>query len=161
MTAAPARYGVPERLRSDNRPEFIAACMQDWLEAQEIKTLYIKPASPWENGYIESFHDKLRDECLNRELFGNLREARLSWRVGGSNTINVARTARLTTEPRTSMPGPTRTHLMGAARPQSPRRSPWQASTPQGGKQTKNKTQTNAQNFSYEVCQFRGHGKGM
>jgi transposase InsO family protein len=106
LTAAPARYGVPEHLRSDNRPEFIAACMQDWLEAQEIKTLYIKPASPWENGYIESFHDKLRDECLNRELFGNLREARLSWRVGGSNTINVARTARLATEPRTSMSGP-------------------------------------------------------
>jgi putative transposase len=49
--------------------------MQDWLKAQEIKTLYIKPGSPWENGQIESFHDKLRDECLNRELFGNLREA--------------------------------------------------------------------------------------
>ena len=55
LTPAPARYGVPEHLRSDNRPEFIAACMQDWLEAQEIKTLYIKPASPWENGYIETF----------------------------------------------------------------------------------------------------------
>ncbi len=58
--------------------------MQDWLNAQEIKTLYIKPGSPWENGHIESFHDKLRDECLNRELFGNLREARVileSWRL--------------------------------------------------------------------------------
>ena len=40
-------------------------CIQDWLKAQEIKTLYIKPGSPWENGHIESFHDKLRDECLN------------------------------------------------------------------------------------------------
>jgi putative transposase len=72
---------VPEQLRSDNGPEFI---VQDWLKAQEIKTLYIKPGSPWENGHIESFHDKLRDECLNRELFGNLREARVileSWRV--------------------------------------------------------------------------------
>ena len=80
-----ARYGVPEHLRSDNGPEFIASCMQDWLKAQEIKTLYIKPGSPWENGHIASFHDKLRDECLNRELFGNLRDARVileSWRVG-------------------------------------------------------------------------------
>jgi putative transposase len=70
------RDGVPEHLRSDNGPEFIASCMQEWLKAQEIKTLYIKPGSPWENGCIESFHDKLRDECLNRELLGNLREAR-------------------------------------------------------------------------------------
>ena len=82
--AAIARYGAPEHLRSDNGPEFIATCMQDWLKAQEIKTLYITPGSPWENGHIESFHDKLRDECLNRELFGNLREVRVileSWRV--------------------------------------------------------------------------------
>jgi putative transposase len=56
---------VPEQLRSDNGPEFI---VQDWLKAQEIKTLYIKPGSPWENGHIESFHDKLRDECLNPSL---------------------------------------------------------------------------------------------
>ena len=76
VEAAIARYGVPEHLRSDNGPEFIAYCIQDWLKAQEIKTLYIKPGSPWENGHIESFHDKLRDECLNRELFGNLQEAR-------------------------------------------------------------------------------------
>jgi putative transposase len=84
VEAAIARYGVPEHLRSDNGPEFIAYCMQDWLKAQEIKTLYIKPGSPWENGHIESFHDKLRDECLNRELFGNLQEAHVileSWRV--------------------------------------------------------------------------------
>ncbi|HEY5812429.1 MAG TPA: integrase core domain-containing protein, partial [Terrimicrobiaceae bacterium] len=75
---------MPEHLRSDNGPEFIASCIQDWLKAQAIKTLDIKPGSPWENGHIESFHDKLRDECLNRELFGNLQEARVileSWRV--------------------------------------------------------------------------------
>ncbi|MGB7838215.1 MAG: integrase core domain-containing protein [Terrimicrobiaceae bacterium] len=84
VEAAIARYGVPEHLRSDNGPEFIASCMQDWLRAQEIKTLYIKPGSPREDGHIESFHDKLRDECLNRELFGNLHEACVileSWRV--------------------------------------------------------------------------------
>jgi putative transposase len=84
LEAAIARYGMPEHLRSDNGPEFIASCIQDWLKAQEIKTLYIKPGSPLENGHIESFHGKLRDECLNRELFDSLLEARIileSWRV--------------------------------------------------------------------------------
>ena len=81
-----------------------------------------------------------------------------------SNTMNVVRTARLATGPRTSMPGPKSTGLMGAARPQTPRRSPRQAfggnsgSRPQGGKLTKSKTLTNPQNFSYEVSHLRGHG---
>ncbi len=77
------RYGRPRHLRSDNGPEFIAYVIQDWLKANGIKTIYIKPGSPWENGYIESFHDKLRDECLNRELFGSLLEAQIileQWR---------------------------------------------------------------------------------
>ena len=84
LEAAIARYGTPEHLRSDNGPEFIAYAIQDWLKKQQIKTLYIRPGSPWENGHIESFHDKLRDECLNRDLFGTLAEARViveSWRV--------------------------------------------------------------------------------
>ena len=84
IEAAIARYGAPEHLRSDNGPEFIAYAIQDWLKERQIKTLYIRPGSPWENGHIESFHDKLRDECLNRELFGTLAEARViveSWRV--------------------------------------------------------------------------------
>jgi transposase InsO family protein len=84
IEAAIERYGAPEHLRSDNGPEFIAYAIQDWLKDREIKTLYIKPGSPWENGHIESYHDKLRDECLNRELFGTLAEARVileSWRV--------------------------------------------------------------------------------
>ena len=84
LKAAIARYGAPEHLRSDNGPEFIAYAIQDWLQAAGIKTLYIKPGSPWENGHIESFHDKLRDECLKRELFGSLAEARViveAWRV--------------------------------------------------------------------------------
>jgi putative transposase len=57
---------------------------RDWLKERQIKTLYIRPGSPWENAHIESFHDKLRDECLNRELFGTLAEARVIveiWRV--------------------------------------------------------------------------------
>lgn len=83
VEAAFARYGRPRHLRSDNGPEFIAYAIQDWLKAEEVKTIYIKPGSPWENGHIESFHDKLRDECLNRELFGSLLEAQIileQWR---------------------------------------------------------------------------------
>jgi transposase InsO family protein len=84
LEASIGRYGAPEHLRSDNGPEFIAYAIQDWLAAAQIKTLYIRPGSPWENGHIESYHDKLRDECLNRELFGSLREARIileAWRI--------------------------------------------------------------------------------
>jgi putative transposase len=84
VEAAMARYGVPEHLRSDNGPEFIAYAIQDWLKAKNVKTIYITPGSPWENAYIESFHDKLRDECLNREIFGSLWEARVvieQWRL--------------------------------------------------------------------------------
>tara|TARA_B110000305_G_C19283345_1_gene560424 strand:- start:22 stop:942 length:921 start_codon:yes stop_codon:yes gene_type:complete len=77
------RYGAPKHIRSDNGPEFIAYVVQDWLKELDIEILYIKPGSPWENAYIESFHDKLRDELLNREIFGTLREAQIildSWR---------------------------------------------------------------------------------
>jgi transposase InsO family protein len=84
VEAAMARYGVPEHLRSDNGPEFIAYAIQDWLKDKGVKTIYITPGSPWENAYIESFHDKLRDECLNRELFGSLLEAQViieQWRL--------------------------------------------------------------------------------
>ena len=84
VEAAMARYGVPTHLRSDNGPEFIAYAIQDWLKSKNVKTIYITPGSPWENAYIESFHDKLRDECLNREVFGSLWEARVvieQWRL--------------------------------------------------------------------------------
>jgi transposase InsO family protein len=84
VEAAFARSGVPEHLRSDNGPEFIAYAIQDWLKEKNVKTIYITPGSPWENAYIESFQDKLRDECLNREIFGSLLEARVvieQWRL--------------------------------------------------------------------------------
>ncbi len=84
VAAAMARYGAPAHLRSDNGPEFIAYAIQDWLKEKKVKTIYITPGSPWENAYIESFHDKLRDECLNREIFGSLWEARVvieQWRL--------------------------------------------------------------------------------
>lgn len=80
---AMTQYGVPEHLRSDNGPEFVAYAIQDWLKDRGVGTIYITPGSPWENAHIESFHDKLRDELLNRELFGSLREAQVileQWR---------------------------------------------------------------------------------
>lgn len=70
-------HGAPQHIRSDNGPEFIAYAVQDWLKRLEIEILYIKPGSPWEQAHIESFHDKLRDELLNREIFGSLREAQI------------------------------------------------------------------------------------
>lgn len=84
LEAATERYGAPEHVRSDNGPEFIAQAIQNWLADQQIQTLYIQPGSPWQQAYIESFHDKLRDECLNREIFHSLAEARIileQWRV--------------------------------------------------------------------------------
>jgi transposase InsO family protein len=68
-------WGVPEYIRSDNGPEFIALAIQEWLEQRQCKTIYITPGSPWENPYIESFIGKLRQECLDRYLFGNVQEA--------------------------------------------------------------------------------------
>jgi len=75
--------GIPEHIRSDNGPEFTAKAIRKWLERLEIKTLFIEPGSPWENGYIESFNGKLRDELLNREIFTTLIEAKVliaDWR---------------------------------------------------------------------------------
>jgi len=71
------RRGVPEHLRSDNGTEFTAQKVRDWLDTLEVKPLYIEPGSPWENGYVESFHGKLRDELLNGELFDTLWEAQV------------------------------------------------------------------------------------
>ena len=77
-------HGFPEYIRSDNGPEFVAAKLRNWLRTSEVKTLYIEPGSPWENGYIESFNGKLRDELLNREIFDTLFEVKVLaelWRV--------------------------------------------------------------------------------
>ena len=72
--------GIPEHIRSDNGSEFTAKAIRNWLG---VKTLFIEPGSPWENGYIESFNGKLRDELLNREIFTTLTEAKIlieQWR---------------------------------------------------------------------------------
>ncbi len=75
--------GVPEHIRSDNGPEFTARVIRAWLSRLGVKTLFIERGSPWENGYIESFNGKLRDELLNREVFATLTEAKIliqGWR---------------------------------------------------------------------------------
>jgi len=75
--------GTPSYLRSDNGSEFTAKLVRGWLERLQVKTLFIEPGSPWENGYIESFNGKLRDELLNGEIFETLQEAKVlieSWR---------------------------------------------------------------------------------
>src|SRR5580693_9897516 len=70
-------HGAPQYLRSDNGSEFIAKEVQRWLAQNQIKTIYIEPASPWQNGFVESFHGRFRDECLNREQLWTLTEARV------------------------------------------------------------------------------------
>lgn len=75
--------GVPEFIRSDNGPELISRRVQRFLEKVDVGTSYIEPGSPWQNGYVESFHSRLRDECLACELFTTLAEARAvitAWR---------------------------------------------------------------------------------
>ena len=76
--------GVPQHVRSDNGPEFVARDLRLWLEKTGAKTMYIEPGSPWENGYCESFNSKRRDEFLNGELFYSIQELRVlaeRWRV--------------------------------------------------------------------------------
>lgn len=75
--------GTPEHLRSDNGSEFTAEAVREWLANVGVKTLFIEPGSPWENGYIESFNGKLRNELLNGEIFDTLKEAKVvieDWR---------------------------------------------------------------------------------
>ena len=73
---AARRGGPPHRVRSDNGPEFAALAVRSWLESIGSGALYVAPASPWQNGYAESFHSKLRDEFLDREEFENEDQAR-------------------------------------------------------------------------------------
>ena len=75
--------GIPEHIRCDSGPEFTAEAVRRWLNHLGVKTLFIERGSPWENGYIESFNGKLRDELLSREIFTTLGEAKVlieQWR---------------------------------------------------------------------------------
>jgi len=76
-------HGAPAHIRSDNGSKFIERDLREWLAENRIKTLYIDPGSPWQNGYIESFNARFREECLNREQLWTLTEARVvieDWR---------------------------------------------------------------------------------
>jgi transposase InsO family protein len=84
LTELFVQRGSPEHIRSDNGPEFCAKAVSGWLKRLDVKTLFIEPGSPWENGYVESFNGKLRDELLDREVFSTLLEARTlieDWRL--------------------------------------------------------------------------------
>ena len=83
LAEAMVLHGVPEHIRSDQGPEFVAKAVRDWIVRAGSSTAYIEKASPWENGYIESFNSKLRDELIDREIFYSLREATIlieAWR---------------------------------------------------------------------------------
>jgi putative transposase len=77
-------HGTPEHIRSDDGSEFTAHAVRQWLERTGVRSLFIEPGSPWENGYCESFDGKLRDEVLDREIFYTLKEAQViieRWRT--------------------------------------------------------------------------------
>ncbi len=71
------KHSIPEYIRSDSGPEFVAKAVRDWLSRLEVGTLFVEPSSPWENGYVESFNGKLRDELLDGEIFTTLQEAKV------------------------------------------------------------------------------------
>jgi transposase InsO family protein len=80
--------GVPKFIRSDNGPEFIADAIKKWLKRKHVETLYVAPGSPWQNGYVESFNGRLRDDVLNREVFSSVNEAKViveNWRLEYNN----------------------------------------------------------------------------
>jgi transposase InsO family protein len=84
LADAMIEHGIPEYIRSDNGPEFVAKELRKWLARTGAATLYIEPGSPWENGYCESFNSKLRDEFLNGEIFYSLKEVQIlaeRWRI--------------------------------------------------------------------------------
>jgi hypothetical protein len=91
--------GVPEHLRSDNGPEFVARDLRKWLEKTGAKTLYIEPGLPWENGYCESFNSTIRDEFLNGEIFYAMKDLRVLAERWRSTTTPFSRTPRWATDP--------------------------------------------------------------
>jgi transposase InsO family protein len=84
------RKGVPEHIRSDNGPEFVAKDLRKWLADTGAKTLYIEPGSPWENGYCESFNSKLRDEFLNGERSSTPSKSFACWPNAGAFTTTLS-----------------------------------------------------------------------
>ena len=109
------QVSVPEHLRSDNGPEFTARAVRSWLQRVGVQTLFITPGSPWENGYVESFNGKLRDELLDREVFDTLWEVQVlteQWRheynhVRPHSALNYRPPAPEAARPTFSVPGAT------------------------------------------------------
>jgi transposase InsO family protein len=101
--------GVPGHIRSDNGPEFVAKAVQGWITGIGAKTAYIGPGSPWENGYVESFNGKLRDELLDCEVFNTLREAQVlieQWRQHYDTVRPHSALGYRPPAPEVVMPGP-------------------------------------------------------
>ena len=107
--------GIPEYIRSDNGPEFTARAIRQWLRDLGVKTLYIESGSPWENGYIESFNGKLRDELLNGEIFTTLFEAQVlieNWRNDYNHIRPHSALGYRPPAPEATMPGYSSTSLI-------------------------------------------------
>jgi putative transposase len=101
--------GVPGHIRSDNGPEFTAKAVREWLGRTGVKTLFIEPGSPWENGYCESSGGKLRDELLDREIFYSLKEVQVlteRWRRQYNTLRPHSALGYRPPAPETIMPGP-------------------------------------------------------
>ena len=105
-----ATRGVPKHIRSDNGSEFTAGVVREWLGKVGVKTLYIEPGSPWENGYVESFNGKLRDELLNGEILYTVKEAKVlieMWRRHYNTVIPHSALGYRPPAPETIAAGPT------------------------------------------------------
>ena len=101
--------GVPAHIRSDNGPEFVAKAVKGWVAGVGARTAYIAPGSPWENGYVESFNGKLRDELLDCEVFNTLREAQVlieQWRQHFNTVRPHSALGYRPPAPEVVMPGP-------------------------------------------------------
>jgi len=110
--------GAPEYLRSDNGPEMTSALIRKLLESVEVQTLFIEPGSPWENGYVESFNGRLRDEFLNREIFYTLEEAKIlieRWRKEYNGFRPHSSLGYRPPAPETMMPLPPKSRQFGSA----------------------------------------------
>ncbi len=103
--------GIPDHIRSDNGVEFTAKAVRQWLNKMQVKTLFIEPGSPWENGYNESFNGKLRDELLDREVFYTLTEAQVlieRWRIHYNTIRPHSSLGYRPPAPETILPNPSR-----------------------------------------------------
>ncbi len=126
VKVAITRYGKPGQIHGTSAPAFTAKALQEILDGEQAKPLSITPGAPWGNGLIESFHDKFREDCLEREVFGSRLESGMileQYRKGYTRTDSTARLANGLTE---SILRRVSLILMDAARPQTLRRLPRQ-----------------------------------